>query len=183
MSSFNLRAKKNLFAKAFYSLLNSDSFLVFFHNNKRFTAFRSKILFQNLLKSYVIKNTLFYNITGNPSFRNLVSGPTGFISFSSDILCLNFFRFYFKLSRSGDLDDVILLAVYWPLKGLFFSLEYIYLILNEIDQFHSLTDFIYFKHISILNNLLYPFINFVQYLNNLVFFFLLILNNLKEKVL
>ncbi len=113
MSSFNLRAKKNLVAKSVYYLLNSDGFLVFFHNNRKFTEFKSKILFSNSIKSYVLKNSLFYNvISDNHSFKNLISGPTGFISISSDTFFLNFFRFYFKLSSSGELDDVILLAVY-----------------------------------------------------------------------
>ncbi len=177
MSSFNLRAKKNLIAKSLYSLLNSEGFLVFFHNNIRFTEFNSKILFSNSIKSYVIKNSLFYNIiSNNQTFKSLVSGPTGFIVLNSDLLFLNFFRFYFKLSRSGEFNDVVLLTIYWSSKNLFLSLENVHLLLTEIDQFNSLTDFIYFKYVKIIQTLISPFIGFLLILHNILMSFLLILN-------
>lgn len=149
------RIKKNISIKNIYYLLNLEGFLIFFHNNKNFTRFKNKILFQNKIKSFIVKNNLFLNLMNKTEynlFSNLCSGPSGFIFIKNQEDLFKFFDFYYLLNSSDQLDFV-LLAVYWRTRNRFLSLEAICDLAGILKPFKSLSEFLVYNYISVLQKL------------------------------
>lgn len=175
----NSRTKKNISAKVLYSLLNNKGYLIFFHNNKKFTEFRYKILFGNSIKSYVVKNSLFSQLlfdTNVESFVNLVCGPTGIILLSTELEFLRFFKFYFNLYSLGELENIIFLAVYCSSTRSFYSLEYLFNTVSQLAEFVSISSLINAKILNIFSCLIQPFVMFIYLLNQMAIHSILTLN-------
>jgi hypothetical protein len=185
--SADLRIKKNIMIKNNYYLLNSEGFFIIFHNSKNFTKFKHKILFQNKIKSFVIKNRLFLNIINKKEeelFLNLFVGPSGIIFINSQENLFKFFDFYFTLNSSEQLD-FLLLGIYWRINNRFLTLESIYNIVVALRSFNSIDDFLIKNYIIIFQKLNNPLLSLVVMLNHITCNFLIYLrlleNNLKCK--
>lgn len=183
----DLRIKKNITVKNIYYLLNLEGFFIIFHNNKNFTKFKNKILFQNKLKSFVVNNNLFLNIINKKQdklFFNLFVGPSGLIFIDNQENLFKFFDFYFSLNSSDQLD-FLLLGIYWRSKNRFLSLEYVINILTALKNFKSISDFSIDIYMTILQSVINPFFFLIKLLNSFVCNFLIVLifleNNLKKK--
>lgn len=183
----DLRIKKNITIKNIYYLLNLEGFFIIFHNNKNFTKFKNKTLFQNKLKCFVVNNNLFLNIINKKQdklFFNLFVGPTGFIFIDNQENLFKFFDFYFSLNASDQLD-FLLLGIYWRSKNRFLSLEYIFNIVGTLKNFKSVSDFAGDIYINILQQFNNPFFLLIKLLNSFICDFLIGLvfleNNWKKK--